>query len=91
MTFIDWSDREGMLGLLVEYVADERTQSRDAERTSFLDDLLRDLGPVVDRVETSSAVEIAGALRLIRDSQPRDFARDEVLVHLEACIEEMEA
>ena len=44
MTFIDWSDPEGMFGLLIEYVADERNESvGDSVRQKFLTQLLIDL------------------------------------------------
>ena len=37
MSFIDWSDRDELLGLLAEYVADERLgEQEDRERRSFL-------------------------------------------------------
>ena len=40
MTFIDWSNPDEMLGLLSEYVADERHEaSGDPARESFLAEL----------------------------------------------------
>ena len=44
MTFIDWSDSEEMIGLLIEYVADEKNGTLgDPKRQKFLSDLLMDL------------------------------------------------
>ena len=41
VTFIDWSDTEGMFGLLVELVADERAECQnDPERLRFMEDLV---------------------------------------------------
>ena len=87
MTFIDWSDFEEMFGLLIEYATDERgARGVDAERQTFLANLVRDL----ERVQPSSAVLVLDELREIAASQPGDFAGDEVMVHVHACIEELE-
>ena len=41
MTFIDWSNSEGMFDLLVEFIRDEMSDSRgDANRQQFLAQLL---------------------------------------------------
>ena len=91
MTFIDWSDFEEMLGLLVEYVADERlVAAGDRERTRFLEDLSQELEVVARSVSPASLDQTIQTLRVISESQPGDFADDEVLVHLQACIEELE-
>ena len=91
MTFIDWSDREEMLGLLVEYVADEKIEAgADHERTKFLENLAEELGVVANEVSSASADQTIQMLRVISDSQPGEFAGDAVLAHLEACIEELE-
>ena len=91
MTFIDWSDREEMLGLLIEYVADERSESvGDPERTKFLEDLSQELGDVATTAASTPADQTIQMLRVISDSQPGEFAGDAVLTHLEACIEELE-
>ena len=89
MRFIDWSDPETMLGLLVEYVADEAMATQDDRgRADFLDQLSKDLLDVADQ-ELDSSVEIAKALREILDSQLRDFVNDPVMIHIAHCIEEL--
>ena len=86
MAFIDWSDHEEMLGLLIEYAADEKADSiGDPERTRFLTELLRELRGV----ESSSADEVLRMLRQIADSQPHEFIDDPVFTHLQDCIEEL--
>jgi hypothetical protein len=89
MTLIDWSDPEMMLGLLVEYVEDEATVESDRDRAAFLRHLARGL---MDGAPESgqSASDIAKYLRCIRSDQPREFVADPVLVHLTACIEELD-
>jgi hypothetical protein len=88
MTFIDWSDADEMLGLLAEYVADERTNAfGDPERAQFLGDLARELEGLGDR---ASAEEVIEKLQAIADSQPADFVHDDVLIHVRHCIEELE-
>ena len=91
MTFINWSDAEEMLGLLVEYVSDERSNSTgDRARSKFLGDLSRQLEVAADDVTSRSADATIDTLRAILESQPGEFERDEVLVHVQACIEELE-
>lgn len=90
MTFIDWSDPEGMIGLLSEYVADERSESADDRvRYAFLDGLFLELAELTDTVSARSIDESIDTLRAMSQSH-HDFAGDPVLVHLEACIEELE-
>ena len=90
MSFIDWSDREEMVGLLVEYVADEKIEAAaDQERARFLENLAEELGVVADKVSSASADQTIRMLRTISDSQPVEFIGDAVLTHLEACIEEL--
>ena len=89
MSLIDWADPEEMLGLLLEYVADETVASHDdADRDHFLNQLARELGDIAEQV-FESVDRIALALREIHDSQPREFASDPVMAHVEACIEEL--
>lgn len=89
MSLIDWSDPEEMLGLLVEYVADEAaTFPDDPDRDRFLNQLSRELGALA-ATNFATAGRIASSLEKIIDSQPRDFANDSVMAHLEACIEEL--
>jgi hypothetical protein len=91
MTLIDWSDRDEMLGLLVEYVADEKAESAgDEERTAFLGALARQLAAVAGHGSSAPVDQTIRMLRRIADSQPADFAGDDVLAHLQDCIEELE-
>ena len=88
MSLIDWSDPDEMLGLLVEYVADETVASHDPDRAHFLNQLSRELGAIAEwDFESVDRIELT--LREIHDSQPREFASDPVMAHLEACIEEL--
>ena len=88
MSLIDWSDHEEMLGLLLEYVADEATTSHDRERVAFLRALLRQIERLA-QAEPESIGRIADALSEVRQSQPAEFAADPVLDHLDACAEEI--
>ena len=91
MAFINWSDSEEMLGLLYEYVADEKSYSQnDQARVRFLAELSADLADLVDRAPGMPADEAIERLRVIHTSQADDFAGDPVLTHVEACIEELE-
>jgi hypothetical protein len=91
MTFIDWSNSDEMLGLLSEYVADERDSAwGDPARESFLVDLSTGLTELTDRLDAMSPDELIEGLRAIHRSQPEEFGGDPVLVHVEACIEELE-
>jgi hypothetical protein len=91
MTFIDWSDSEEMLGLLSEYVADARQDSRgDPTRAAFLDSLLTDLTRLTRVSDEVSLEETIDRLRRIQESHSEDFAEDPVLVHVAACIDELE-
>ena len=88
MSLIDWSDPDEMLGLLIDYVDDEAIASHDAARSNFLHELSRELGSVADR-GFSSAARMEQTLREVHDAQPPEFAADEVMAHMEACIEEL--
>jgi hypothetical protein len=91
MSFIDWSDSEEMLGLLSKYVADERNGSLgDDAREEFLTRLSAELTKLTDRFDTMSPEELIDGLRAIHRSRAENSARDPVLVHVEACIEELE-
>lgn len=91
MSFIDWSDRDEMLGLLAEYVADERLgEQEDRERRSFLSALSKSLTAVASDAESLPTPEVIDRLREICDEQPAEFAADPALTHLEDCIQELE-
>ncbi len=82
MTFIDWSDSEEMIGLLIEYVADKRNESHeDPKRQKFLSDLLADL--------TKQQINF-DRLQKIYESIDPEFRNDEVVIHVHDCIEELE-
>ena len=89
MSLIDWSDPEEMLGLLVDYVADEASaSSADRERRSFLRALSGELSELADQ-SVDSVAQLAQALRELRGAQPEEFLSDPVIAHLDACIEEV--
>ena len=91
MTFVDWSDFEEMLGLLIELVADERNDAHDdRERRRFLDELAADLERTVRRAARVSVDEAIEALRTIVASAPPEFASDPVMTHVEDCLQELE-
>jgi hypothetical protein len=91
MTFINWADSEEMVGLLAEYVADERNDSQeDLERERFLAELSAELSELAGQFTALSAEEGIARLRAIHCSRTDDFVRDPVLTHVEACIEELE-
>jgi pyruvoyl-dependent arginine decarboxylase (PvlArgDC) len=91
MTFINWSDSEEMLGLLSEYVADERNDSaEDDAREAFLTGLSTELAELTAGSDAMSAEEVSDRLRAIHRSHADDFPGDPVLIHVEACIEELE-
>ena len=91
MSLIDWSDPEEMLGLLVEFVADERLEERsDRERAAFLEELssaIRDLARKAADLSTGETIE---GLRHIADSVASEFAGDPAMIHVEDCIQELE-
>ena len=91
MPFIDWSDPEEMLGLLIEFVADERAETgQDRERASFLERVHAELAHLSDDAPAMSPDEVIDRLRAVHGSQIVAFPGDPVLVHLEHCIEELE-
>jgi hypothetical protein len=91
MTFIDWSDSEGMFGLLLDYVADARAECpEDAERQLFLSELLAQLRATEGQVAEPSPAGTIQELRNIHASVDPEFATDPVMVHLHDCIEELE-
>ncbi len=91
MTFIDWSDAEGMLGLFVELVADERAESLgDTERLSFVEDLLAALRTVEADLPSISMLTMVQRLRSLRDSVDPEFSDDPVMVHINDLLDELE-
>ena len=91
MSFINWSDTEEMVGLLTEYVADERREAlSDRSRHAFLSQLFRELTQLNEQFATLSTDVTIEKLRGIQDSLDEEFLQDPVVVHLVACIEELE-
>lgn len=91
MSFIDWSDSEGMFGLLIEYVADEKKDCRsDDGRQRFLADLMKKLIALQQQSDVLSGVEFIQQLRTIQKSVDREFGNDAAMLHLNDCIEELE-
>ncbi len=89
MTFIDWSDSEEMVGLLIEYIADERSGSPDPKRRHFLNDLLKDLSALNEQSAHASTKALE-QLRSIYQSIDPEFQQDDVTSHIKDCIEELE-
>ena len=91
MTFIDLSDAEGMIGLYVELVADERAGCQDdPERLRFVEELLAQLKSIeanLDQVHLSATVQ---ELKDLHESADNNFANDPVMVHLNDLVEEIE-
>lgn len=91
MTFINWSDSEEMVGLLSEYVSDEKSDPQnDRLRVRFLTDLSAELADLASQMPDMSTDEAIERLRALYASQAHDFADDPVLTHVEACIDELE-
>jgi len=87
LTFIDWSDAEGMVDLFREFVRDEWNGSpADPDRWRFLQQLLAEVG-CLRAVELVDAIQ---RLRALRDSIPDEFSADPVSVHLSDLIHELE-
>lgn len=90
MSFIDWSDAEAMLGLLVEWVADERGAARDSARADFLAGISAELSELADRQDLVSLEELIESLRALYERRAEELPGDPALLHLADCIDEME-
>ena len=90
MTFIDWSDPEGMFDLLIEFVADERSNARDAKHRQHLSKLLNDLSTLQTTFTALSPSERISSLRTIRASLDEEFEDDPVVEHLDAYVDELD-
>ena len=74
MTFINWSDSHEMLGLLTEFVCDERQDSSDDPvRAIFLADVLEELQELTAHVDEMTDDESIGKLRMIQSSVTEEF------------------
>lgn len=87
MSFIDWSDSEGLIDLLKEFVRDELSgSSEDAARKRFLSHLLADIGAMHEGT-TADAIQ---RLREIQESIQKEFSADPASLHLSDLIQELE-
>ncbi|HSE40698.1 MAG TPA: hypothetical protein VLH08_08030 [Acidobacteriota bacterium] len=85
MPFIDWSDSEELLGLLIEYISDEKNEAfRDKERHRFLSKLLNDLTQAIGQSRNPTH-----DLTRIYDSIDNEFKEDPAVIHVRDCIEEL--
>jgi hypothetical protein len=89
MTFIDWSDREAMVGLLLEFVQDEKVHSPDAARRRFLEALFSRLETAAKGQDTDPTGVLA-PLTSLYDSIEDEFKSDPAAIHLRDCIEELQ-
>jgi hypothetical protein len=89
LIFLDWSNPEEMFGLLIDYVADERSDTRDPARRAFLSKLHGDLSDLADRFEAMPPEERILRMRALHAERSAE-AGDPVLAHLSDCIEELE-
>jgi hypothetical protein len=91
VSFINWSDSHEMLGLLSEFVADERRDSiDDPARAHFLAGVLEELAELTARINETNDHDSIDKLRMILASVDGEFRADPVLEHVQACIEELE-
>jgi hypothetical protein len=90
MTFIDWSDSEGMIGLLTDFVSDAGNECQgDVRRQEFLSRLLVDLSTLASQLSISGK-EAANRLRSIYNSIDQEFEHDPVTIHVRDCIDELD-
>ena len=91
MSLINWSDSHEMIGLLSDFVVDERLDSTaDLARMHFLSAVLEELGELTARIDTTTDDDAIGALRMILESVTDEFRADPIMEHIRACIEELE-
>lgn len=91
MAFIDWSDAEGMIGLLLEYIADEKIEAQgDPARVRFLAGLLQQLRQTSAELEGRPLQAVVRRLKELHASVDREFEADVAVEHLGDCIEELE-
>ena len=89
MSFVDWSDPEALLSLLVEHVEDERADA-DAARRRMLAQLLRQLGEMERDPGTTDAAQRCDTLRQLAAEVDTAFGDDPVVQHLRDCADEFE-
>jgi hypothetical protein len=89
MGFVDFSDAEDMLELLVEYVTDECSGAEDPQRRRFLSGLLESVTQLQEGAATMSAAERIECLRDLHASVDPEFGADPVVQHLQDCAAEL--
>jgi hypothetical protein len=88
MTFIDWSDSEGILELLSEFVRDELKEcANDPKRKEFLSHVLSEVDHILR--EFGNTKDAANHLGGIYNSIEKEFQNDSVTVHISDCIREL--
>ena len=91
MTFIDWSDFEGMIELLKEYILDEKKEcGSDPTRYQFLSELLHEIGSLAEGSDQIKPHFTRKKLQTIYDSIDPEFRDDPVSVHIKDCIAELD-
>jgi hypothetical protein len=91
MSFINWSDPEEMLSLLLEYVEGEWSESHaDPRRRQWLSTLLEDLSELERRFSALAAGGRLAALHETSTAIDAEFASDPVAEHLAHCAEEID-
>ena len=84
MTFIDWSDSEGMFDLFIEFIRDEMNDG-DEQRQKFLRHVLKSVRSV-NELTVGDAIK---KLIEIQDSIDEEFKTDPVFLHLTDFINEL--
>jgi hypothetical protein len=90
MAFVDFSDPEDMLDLLIDYVTDERSETSDPQRRRFLSGLLDSLAELQEQFSGMTAIQRVASLRELHRSLDAQFESDPVAQHLEDCAAELE-
>jgi hypothetical protein len=91
MAFIDLSDPEEMLALLIEYVEDERSEADgDKRRHAFLSSLVGTLFALEQEFTALSGTERVERLNTIIAEFDMEFEHDPVVEHFSALVEELE-
>jgi hypothetical protein len=91
MAFIDLSDPEEMLSLLIEYVEDEQSEADgDKRRHAFLSSLVETLVELEQEFTALSGTERVERLKIIIAEVDREFEHDPVVEHFSTLVEELE-
>jgi hypothetical protein len=87
MSFIDWSDPEGMFDLFIEFIRDEiNDSSGDAARQQFLQHLFKK----VSTTESGTVADAIKTLKAIQNAIDEEFKTDPVALHMTDFINELE-